>query len=313
MKFITNKEVPFLSKKQNVVLVAIFYTFLWGTAFPLVKLCMQYFNIADNDQASKCLVAGIRFLFSGVIILSVFGIQKVSLFSLSKKSYLWILLYGFFSTTLQYSFTYIGLSNMDGAKGAIYDQLCVFFILIISGLFCKDDFLSLKKSIGCIIGFVGIFLTSTSTSIFQLDYSFGGEGMMILAATVQTIAYLIAKHTSKSINALSLVGIGQTAGGLILCVAAVLFGGELTSISVLGIIFLIALSLISATAYVLSVLPLKYFPATEIASFNLLIPIFGVIMSGVILQENIFQWNYLLAIILIVLGIFIINYKKKKE
>ena len=46
----------FFSKKRNVVFTAIFYTFLWGCAFPLVKICMDSFGIIDGDNFSKCLI-----------------------------------------------------------------------------------------------------------------------------------------------------------------------------------------------------------------------------------------------------------------
>ena len=304
-----NIKVPFLSKKKNVVIIAILYTFLWGSAFPLVKLCMKYFEISDNDQASKCLVAGIRFLLSGLLVSSLGKATKIKILPANKTSYLWIIIYGILSTALQYAFTYIGLSNMEGSKGAIYDQLCVFFILIFGGLCFNDDNLSFKKILGCIIGFIGIFLTSASGLGF--DFSLGGEGMMIMSAIVQAAAYLIAKRSAKTVNSFSLVGLGQTVGGALLCIFSLIFGGKILSVNVTAVLILIMLAGISASAYILSILPLKFFPATEIASFNLLIPIFGVIMSGIILQENIFKWNYPVALILISLGIFIINYSFK--
>jgi len=69
---------------------------------------------------------------------------------------------------------------------------------------------------------------------------------------------------------------------------------------------------ISAIAYVLSLMPLKYFPASEVSSFNLLITVFGVVMSALILGENIFRWNYLISLLLISSGIVIINLKGKR-
>lgn len=306
-------KTPFLSKKKNVVLTAILYTFLWGTAFPLVKLCMLYFHVADNDQMSKCLIAGIRFLLSGVIILVIGKMTKTKILPDNKQSYLWIILYGIFSTAIQYSLTYIGLSKIDSSKGAIFDQLSVFFTLIVGGLFLKDDRLTVKKMIGCLIGFIGIFLTSASG--FGFDFSFAGEGMMLLAACIQTIAYFIAKSTAKAVNAVSLVGLGQTIGGILLCAFSLMFEGKISNVNFKAIFILIILAGISSSAYLLSVLPLKYFPASEIASFNLLIPIFGVIMSGIILHENIFKWNYFAALLLISFGIFIINtnYSRKMQ
>ena len=79
------------------------------------------------------------------------------------------------------------------------------------------------------------------------------------------------------------------------------------TVSPIGIITLIGLSLISAIAYVLSLIPLKYFPASEISVFNLLITVFGVVMSALVLGENIFKISYLAALIFISVGIFCVN------
>ena len=309
----SNRTDSFFSKKRNVILTAVFYTFLWGCAFPLVKLCMQNFSIADGDQASKCLVAGIRFFLSGCLLCAVNFGRKSDRQPFDKKALWWILAYGVLSTALQYSFTYIGLSNIEGSKGAVYDQLCVFMIVIAGGLFFKDDTLTLWKVIGCLIGFVGVFLTSAEEA-GGFSFSLGGEGMMLCAALCQTVAYFIAKRTAGSVNAVHLVGLGQLIGGFLLTVAALIAGGELSGVSTAGVVILLALAGISAAAYSLSVMPLKYFPASEIASFNLLIPLFGVIMSGIVLKENIFRLNYLAAILLIVCGIMIINgFSLKKQ
>ena len=57
-------------------------------------------------------------------------------------------------------------------------------------------------------------------------------------------------------------------------------------------------------------MPLKYFPASEISSFNLLITVFGVVMSGIVLGENILKWNYFVSLALIGAGIILINSRK---
>lgn len=61
-------EKSFFISKRNVAITAIIYTFLWGTAFPLVKVCMESLGISDYDNMSKCLVAGIRFTLSGFLL-----------------------------------------------------------------------------------------------------------------------------------------------------------------------------------------------------------------------------------------------------
>ena len=80
-------------KKRNMVWVALLYTFLWGSAFPLVKLCMDGFGI--NDNMGKCLVAGLRFTASGVGLCLWGGIRRKGRAPLPRvKEMLWIAGYG---------------------------------------------------------------------------------------------------------------------------------------------------------------------------------------------------------------------------
>ena len=54
--------------KLKTYTLALFAMFLWGSAFPVLKLTYESFNIAANDYYSKLLVAGIRFLMAGIIV-----------------------------------------------------------------------------------------------------------------------------------------------------------------------------------------------------------------------------------------------------
>ena len=90
---VITKTQSFWSKKKNVALIAVFYTFLWGSAFPLVKLCVEGFAVPDGDNMSKCLLAGIRFSFSGLLTLSLYKLIEKRPLSFDKKQ-------------LKYTFTY---------------------------------------------------------------------------------------------------------------------------------------------------------------------------------------------------------------
>ncbi len=297
-------------KKRNVVFIAIFYTFLWGLCFPLVKLCMDGFGVGD-DNMSKCLVAGIRFTISGLGLTAYNFIKNEKEASLTKSELPSALLYGALATAIQYAFTYIGLSKVDGAKGAIFDQLCVFIIIILSGLLLKNDKLTVIKVIGCVIGLIGILAVSTEKMSFT--FALDGEGMMTLAALCQAGAYFVATLSANKISAFKLVGYGQLFGGVLLTAFALIAGGRIPAVTIVGVFTLLALSTISAVAYVLSLIPLKYFPASEISVFNLLITVFGVVMSGIVLGENIFKINYLISFVLISIGIFLINIRRKEN
>jgi len=293
--------------KKGVVLLALIYTFLWGCAFPLVKLCMDGFEISDN--MSKALVAGIRFSVSGLSIILYSLIKNRNDTYLKKSEWRSVLLYGILGTAIQYAVTYIGLSNIDASKGAIFDQLGVFIIVIFGGLFLKNDKLTPLKIVGCIIGLAGVLATSTEQLAFT--FSFNGEGMMTLAALCQTGAYFVAVFSADKFSATKLVGYGQLIGGVLLTVFSLIMGGRISRVSVSAVLLLLALAAISAVAYVLSLIPLKYFPASEVSVFNLFISVFGVIMSGLVLGENVLKLNYLIAFLLISLGVFAVNQRKR--
>ena len=295
----------FFKKKRNVVFIAIFYTFLWGCAFPLVKICLQAFQIADTDNMSKCLVAGIRFFLSGMLALLWCTLAEEEKLRIKHREIKTILIYGILSTSLQYAFTYIALSRIDGSKGAIYDQLCVFIIVLAGGLFFKEDKLTSRKIFGCILGFLGVMTINLDG--FSFSFNLGGEGIMLLAVICQTVAYFVAKGTAGSISAPKLVGYGQLTGGILLGIFSVIAGGRIRVLNSTAIFSFLGLAVISAAAYILSLMPLKYSPASEISSFNLLITVFGVVMSAVILSEDVFKWNYLISLLLISLGIIFIN------
>ena len=68
----------FSMSKQNLfqrplwaALFAFTAAFLWGWAYPFIKLGFDEFEITADMTGSKMLFAGIRFFISGVIILSI--------------------------------------------------------------------------------------------------------------------------------------------------------------------------------------------------------------------------------------------------
>lgn len=296
---------PFFASKRNVTLTAVGYTFLWGLAFPLVKLCMEGFGIASDGQASKCLAAGLRFALSGLLTLAVYGFFGKKNLHFKKSELCVCAVYGLTATAVQYALTYIGLSFMDGSKGAVYDQMGVFVTVLAAGLLFRSDTLNLRKVLGCIVGLGGILAVSGDIRSFASVS--GGDAFMLGAALCQTAAYFIAKRFSADIAPEKLVGLGQLFGGGVLCLVSPLFGGRIEEATPQGVLSLAALVLISSAAYTLSLKPLTYFPASEIASFNLLITVFGVVLSALLLGENIWQLNYAAALLLCSLGILLIN------
>ncbi len=59
--------------------------------------------------------------------------------------------------------------------------------------------------------------------------------------------------------------------------------------------------------YVIWALLMKNNPVSRIAVFGLIIPIMNVLLSALLNGEPLFEWNYLAALVLVCIGIFLVN------
>ena len=71
------------------------------------------------------------------------------------------------------------------------------------------------------------------------------------------------------------------------------------------------MAVLSAVAFSLWTLLLKYNKVGKIAVFYFLIPVFGTILSSIFVDENIFNIKTFIALILVCIGIFLVNKQKK--
>ena len=76
-------------------------------------------------------------------------------------------------------------------------------------------------------------------------------------------------------------------------------------------ILLAVLLCISSVAFALWTNLIKYNKVGVISIYNFLIPVFGTILSGIFLKENIFKINILVSLLFVSVGIILINIKER--
>ena len=86
-------------------------------------------------------------------------------------------------------------------------------------------------------------------------------------------------------------------------------GGRVSGFTIPSSLLLLYMAMISAVAYSLWGILLKYNPVSRIAVFGFMNPVFGVILSALLLGENnhAFSLYGLAALVLVSLGIFLVN------
>lgn len=297
----------FFTNKKIILIFALISCILWGSAYPAIKIGYDMFNIEGSNISSKMVFAGYRFAFAGLMVLTLAIFLKKSIFKINKKQLLSLVLLGLTQTTLQYTFFYIGLSYTTGVKGAILNGTGTFFSIIIAHFLYKNDKININKIIGCTIGFIGVILVNLTGNFLGDGFNFKGDGLIILSTFISSAATIYGKTLSQKQDPFIITGYQLFIGGVVLTAFGFSFGGDLTGFNLASTSLLIYMGLLSAIAFSLWTLLLKYNKVGKIAVFNFLIPVFGSILSAIFLNENIFNSKTFIALILVCIGIFLVN------
>lgn len=306
-------EKNFLQRGPIIILLALFCTVLWGTAYPAVKIGYELFAIDSANDFGKLLFAGLRFTLAGLMTLAVSVILQKKLVIPQRQHWRGIALLGLVQTTGQYIFFYLGLSNTTGVKGSILYALATFFVVIFAHFLFPDDKMNLQKILGCCIGFVGVLLITFDGTGLGGGFAFTGEGFIMLSTLSSALGALISRSVAQGQDPVVVTGYQLTGGGLILIFIGLIGHGHFDSVTAPGILLLLYMAFLSAAAFTVWTMLLKYNPASKIAVYNFLIPIFGTAFSVMFLNESIFNLRSLLALILACAGIYIVNKEFKRQ
>ncbi len=315
MKSRKNKisDKTFFEREGMICIIALLCCFLWGSAFPFIKIGYKIFQIASADTGTQILFAGVRFTIAGIMVIGFesimekrFVIPKIS--DCSK-----IFCISMLQTVGQYILFYIGLAHSTGVKSSIVLASNVFIAIIISSLIFKQEKMNISKVTGCIVGFIGVVMVNLNGGTFDFSMSLNGEGCILLSTIAYSLAAVVLKSYGPNQNVMMISGYQFTLGGILMMIAGILFHGRLTVISVRGVILLIYLAVISAVAYTLWSLLLRYNNMSKVAVYGFMNPVFGVILSALLLGEgsDILNIRSLIALLLVCGGIIIVN--KKEE
>ena len=128
----------------------------------------------------------------------------------------------------------------------------------------------------------------------------------------------IKKFSAKA-NVVMLSGYQFFFGGVVMTIAGLVFGGKISLngdawFIVKAIALILYMGFISAAAYTLSGILLKYNDVSKVATCKFMNPIFGAVLSFAILQEaNVMGWQIMVALALVCVGIFVVNYEKTRD
>lgn len=310
---IENKKGAIWSVTPVMVATAIFCCILWGSASPAIKIAYSLFKIEASDTASRLMLAGARFMLAGVMTIVLGSLLAKKALVPRKESFKYIVILSLFQTIGQYYFFFMSLANTSGVRGSIINASGNFLAPLFAIFLFRLENFNIKKMIGCIVGFAGIILFFGGSSALSSggQMTLAGEGAMLGAAFFYAISGCSIKLFSKHENPVVLSGYQFALGGAVLFIIGFVMGGNLTFYSTGCYLNLLYMGFISAGAYTLWGVLLKYNPVSKVSVLGFVNPIMGVLLSALFLGESTeaFSITSVLALLLVSAGIIIVNAK----
>ena len=298
-----------IMQKRIVVWIGAFVCCaLWGSAFPCIKIGYSWMHIDKTASWTQVLYAGCRFTLAGIMVLIFGAFLQKNILVPKRKTIPKILKLCLFQTVLQYLFFYVGLANTDGTKASIIEAMNVFVAILIASLLYRQEKLTLQKIVGCIIGFIGVLFVNGTGNGVDYHITLFGEGFIFFSTVSYGFSSIYTQRYSKDENPVLLSGWQFILGGLIMILCGYGMGGHLESFSFRSIMILCYLAAVSAVAYTIWSLLLKYNSVSKVAVFGFMTPVFGFVLSAICLNEkDALGFSAVLALVLVCVGIYMVN------
>lgn len=300
-----------------IILMATICCFLWGSAFPCIKNGYKLFSISSTSTPSQILFAGIRFAFAGLMVILAGSLIEKKFLLPSRKSIFKILLLSVFQTVGQYVFFYIGLAHTSGVNASIIESANTFFTILWAAVIFHTETISFFKIAGCALGFAGVCLIELhGADIQNLSFNIAGDGSILVSALLASFVPSLLKKYSSAESPFVLSGYQFFVGGVAMVAVSLVTGGTLSmpESPVAAFSLLSYMAFISACAYTLWTLLMKYNDVSKVAVFGFINPVFGFMLSAVFLGETgtAFSWVGMVSLVLVCAGIVLVNCRAEK-
>lgn len=278
---------------QKTVVVwfgALLCCLLWGSAFPCIKIGYRLFEVDVADTSSQIFFAGCRFTLAGILAAGIGSVMEGRFLRPERKAAKEIIWLSLLQTIIQYFFFYMGLAHTSGVKASIIEAVNVFIAILVAGFVFHQEKITSRKITGCILGFAG-------------------EGAIFFSTIAYAFSSVFVKKFSQKFNPVMLSAYQFIIGGIVLMAAGGVMGGHITKVTPSGIGLLVYLALVSAVAYSLWGILLKYNPVSRVTVFGFMNPVFGVLLSALLLGETDQASGILglLSLLLVSVGIYVVN------
>jgi drug/metabolite transporter (DMT)-like permease len=258
----------------RIAVPAIFTCLLWGSSFVFSKIGLTH--------TSPILLAGVRFLLAGLLLLPFCGDPRRWGPAVAAQWRL-VALVCFFTTALHYALFYSGMALVRGAQGALIVGSAPLLTALLAHAFTPDDRLTLRKTASIGLGMVGMACVALASHPWQAAglREIGGMALLVLCEGSFVFGTLLVRRiTGPALPPVALNSAQMMAGGVLLLLVAPLLDRPLVFHAVPALwISLAALAAISAVGFTIWFSLLQRVKASALNLWMFLIPVFGATLS----------------------------------
>lgn len=295
----------------NTIGWAIFTCLLWSTAYPFIKIGLQY--------SSPLHFAGSRFIIAGLMILP-FTVRPAEYLRMIRDNYRLAIWVTVLQVLINYILFYIGMEYVPGAIGAVIVGSQPFVTAIVSRIMIRDERFTLSKVVTIVLGLAGIVLVSAGRQGFHLGgrYELLGIILIFIANISTATSNVLISKRGKQMNPLVLSSFSILSGGVIITLLSLLAEEPVIHFSFPAEYWLVLvwLSFMSAFTFSKWYVLLKR-PGVKVSELNLwkfIIPVFGAILSWLIVPDENPDWVTVTGMVIISLSlIYFFGFTGRRE
>ena len=290
----TNLKLPL-----SGALFTAFICILFGSNAVAIKITLEGVGVFTS--------AGMRFGMASLAI-SLWALSTRKPFIIRKGQFYHLFIIGmiFF---VQLSLFYFGISKTNASRATLFVNLQPFFLLVLAHYFIAEDQVSKKKLLGILVGFSGVAFVFLEKKGITSDFQ-TGDLIVLSAAFLWACNGVYTKRIIANFEAFHLVLYPMMIATPLFFLGGFLFDGIMISeINPRVVLSLLYQAVVTGSfGFIAWITLLKKYGAVSLHSFIFIMPVAGVLLGGLVLGEPITA-KILLALLLIVSGIFIVNLK----
>ena len=274
---------------------------IWGGTFFLSEILLlelSPFQIVFHRVSIAALVM--------VLYITIKGI------ALPKDGRIWLALavMGLLNNAIPFSAIVFGQQYITGGMASILNSTTAFFGVMLSGIFLKEEAITMPKVIGVIMGILGVIIIMGFDTLSSLSLTNIGQILIILSSISYAFASIWGKFQVKNL------GVEVTATGMLITssvwmfiLATMMEGLPFEALSMRSTLSLLTFAILcTSVAYLLYFAILKQAGAANLTLVTIIIPPFALILDALALGEMV-SLQELIGFVIISLGLLVISGK----